>query len=54
MWALSEGEETMLNGGEACANTSEAEDDGRRQWKGRAIEEEEEEGGGQRQGGGGR
>ena len=45
VWALSEDEETVLDGREACANASEVEDDGRRKWKGRVIEEEEEEGG---------
>ena len=42
MRALSEGEETMLDGGEACVNASEVEDDGKREQESRTIEEEEE------------
>ena len=45
VWALSESEETVFDGGEACANASDVKDDGRRQRKGRAIKEEEKEGG---------
>ena len=51
MWALSEGEETVFNGGEACADASEAEDDRRRQQKAgpskrrkrRVVDSDEEE-----------
>ena len=43
--ALSEGKETVFDGGEACANASEVEDNRRGEWKGRTIKEEEEEGG---------
>ena len=45
MWALLEGKEAMFNGRKACANTSEVEDNGREERKGRTIKEEEEEGG---------
>ena len=45
VWALSVDKDTMFDGGKACADASEMEDDGRRKQKGRAIEKEEEEGG---------